>query len=55
MTFEKSYQVFFYVNKTDQSLVLLSQINDCIGRFPIISRHPFWSTLPPTQNGTEMK
>ena len=46
---------FFYINKTDQSLLLLSERNDYIGRFPIILCPPFWSTLPPTQNGTKMK
>ena len=43
---------FLYINETDQSLMLLLQMNyDCIGGFPLILRLPFWSTLPPTQKG----
>ena len=47
---------FFYINETDQSFMLLSQISyDCIGGFPLILCLPFWSTLPSTQNGKETK
>ena len=47
---------FLYINETDQSLMVLSQISyDCIGGFPPILCLPFWSTLPSTQNGKETK
>ena len=50
------WKIFFYINKTDQSLMLLSQISyDSIGGFPPILCLPFWSTLPSTQNGKETK
>ena len=47
---------FFYINETDQSLMVLLQISyDCIGGFPLIFCLPFWSTLPSTRNGKETK